>query len=194
LNGRGNELAALNPDRLRPVLKDAVRGTFRDLKSRYPDERFYAFALYTAGEAEYVLPTANTEEGLRRRAEGYVRRGYAPPETGAASLRWNPADWAYHLEGDEPYFGEVERLLMQAPEPHDLEGDTYRARVDGVFETCLAALEELDAEGLFGRGEERQAIVINLLKGDQSNEEMLECAKRLNPRAAYARFAAELPG
>ena len=183
-----------DPGRFRAALKDAARATFRALKSQHPDERFYAFALYTAGEAEYVLPTANTEEGLARRAEEYARRrGRAPDDGLLAGLRWSPADWAYHLEG-EARFDEVERLLAEAPEPHLLEGDAYRARVRGVFDACLTTLEELDAEGLFGRGEGRRAVVINLLKGDQDDEERLEWAKRLNPRAVHARLAAELRG
>ena len=73
-----------------------------------------------------------------------------------------------------------------------LDDEACAQQVAGVFETCLTVLEELDAEGVFGQGQERAALVINLLMGDQSDAERLERARPLNPPATYARFAQEL--
>lgn len=181
----------LDPNRLRLAVKDAARVAFTDLKRRRASERFYAFALYTAGMGEYVYPSANTEEGLLRRAGGYARRSGDAPSDHLAGLRWNAADWAYHLAGDE-YFDGVDKLLAEAPDPYDLDDGACAAQVAGVFEACLSALAELDAEGVFGRGEEREGVVVNLLKGDQADQEMLEWARRLNPRPAHARLVQEL--
>ena len=41
--------------------------------------------------------------------------------------------------------------------------------------------KKIDAEGLFGSGEERKQVVVNLLMGDQSDEDRLEFAERVNP-------------
>lgn len=51
--------------RLRFAVKDAARGAFSDLRRAYPDERFYAFALYTADSAEYISsPRPTRRRGL----------------------------------------------------------------------------------------------------------------------------------
>jgi hypothetical protein len=41
----------------------------------------------------------------------------------------------------------------------------------------------LAEEGVFGRGAERERVVVNILQGDQGGESVLENARRLNPPA-----------
>ncbi len=178
---------------LHAVLKDATRQAFADLRRQHPQERFYAFALYTNDVGQYIVPSANTEEGLARHAARAARHDGAAVALHRASLRWSPCDWAYHVDASLiPFFAGVERLLAEGPAPYDLDDEACEQQVSGVFETCLTVLEELDAEGVFGRGHERAALVINLLMGDQSDEERRERARRLNPPAPYTRFAQEL--
>jgi hypothetical protein len=50
----------------------------------------------------------------------------------------------------------------------------------------------LDSENIFGAGEQRNAITLNILMGDQSDEEMRKYAKLLNPATVYERFCMEL--
>jgi len=50
-------------------------------------------------------------------------------------------------------------------------------------------LKQLDDEGIFGEGEQRKSIVLNILMGDQSDEERMKYAKLLNPSSVYNHFA-----
>ena len=184
---------ALDLAQLHATLKDATRQAFADLRRQHPQERLYAFALYTNDVGQYIVPSANTEEGLARHAAQAARRDGIADELHRASLRWSPCDWAYHADASlVPFFAGVERLLSDGPDPYDLDDEACAQQVGGVFETCLTVLAELDAEGVFGRGQARAALVINLLMGDQSDAERLERARRLNPPATYAHFAQEL--
>ena len=60
-----------------------------------------------------------------------------------------------------------------------------------MIDVCIRVLKRLDAEGVFGAGERREGIVLNVLMGDQSDEERLKYAKLLNPASVYARFQEE---
>ena len=182
----------------RALLAEAAHTAFVEVQRKYADEHFYAFALYTSGEIGYVVPTANTEEGLARVASRYVSDGYGPDlQAVAAELRWNPDDWAYHLEGAE-LFEAVNNMLVDVPARLF---ELYRAgtvwlsdAMHAEFECSLVGvLQELDQEGVFGRGEARRRVVINLLMGDQSNESRLANAGRLNPPDVWERLKTDLP-
>jgi WD40 repeat protein len=54
------------------------------------------------------------------------------------------------------------------------------------------ALALLDAEGFFGRGAERDRVIVTVLQGDQSDRSRLENARQLNPPAALARLERDL--
>jgi len=53
-------------------------------------------------------------------------------------------------------------------------------------------LKRLDSENVFGAGEQRDAITLNILMGDQSDDEMRKYAKLLNAASVYERFCMEL--
>ncbi|MNU10492.1 hypothetical protein D3C72_2576680 [compost metagenome] len=57
-----------------------------------------------------------------------------------------------------------------------------------MFDACIAALAQLDAEGCFGAGAQRDEFVLLF---EVSDSEQVEGAmERLNPPAVVARFAA----
>jgi hypothetical protein len=64
----------LNYRRLRIMLKEAASRAFDEVRRLHPDESFYVFGLHTSGEAAYAVPTANSEEGLKRRLARQWRR------------------------------------------------------------------------------------------------------------------------
>jgi hypothetical protein len=182
----------LDVGRLHSALLDAARKAFGTIQREHPDEKFYAFALYTHDDVGYILPTSNSEEGLERATLRYVRENKSDFASHKASLRWSPCDWEYHLTGED-YFSEVERILDEGPDIYKIKDEERIERhVETVYSQCREVLKELDAEGLFGRREERKRVVINLLKGDQSEAEMLQWAKELNPEPAYMWFRTSL--
>lgn len=173
----------LRTEDLYQALKKATHAVFRRLERDHPGERLYAFGLYTDDLGRYISPTGNTEEALLRRSGGYAK----------TPLRWSPCDWEYHLEGDREHFEQVQCLFDEAPDPYDISDRQAVAQARQVFEACIRVLRELDSEGLFGRGEDRERIVINLWMGDQSDEGQVRWARRLNPPSVAKRYAVELP-
>jgi len=172
------------------TLLTATRHAFEHLRTITPHEQLYIFGLYTNGEANYIVPTANTEEGLTRIAQAYQQKlNYPEPiERLRAQLRWSPTDNAYHLT-EEAYFAPVEALLRTcwSDDFQNVSIDNRRTEL-----LCLDVIAELDRQTVFGQGAERDALLLNLFKGDQSIEERLAYAAKLNSAAACTRYQQEM--
>ena len=146
-------------------LANAARAAFARVRAEHPEEHFYFFALFTTDAGSYVTATAASEEGLAQTVAGY--RASKPAKEDAAlarELRFSAPDSPYH---DLP--------LLGSPRPGR-----------PLHEACFAALSQLDREGLFGRGAERDRVIVNVVYGDMSDERWLAHAKRLNPTGSIA--------
>jgi hypothetical protein len=167
-------------DDLAVTLAAAARRAFTEARRLRPDEVFYCYALYTDGVASYIVPTCSGDRALRETA------GQDP--SAIEELRWSPCDSPYHELGAEEFAG-VDRLLAARPDPYDEDEET---EADVRFEACFQALASLDAEGFFGRGAERDRVIVTVLQGDQGVASRLANARRLNPPAAVERLADHL--
>lgn len=157
---------------LHTLVADAARQAFDCVRRAHPDQHIDSFALVSDDSAMTIGCMANSREAL------------AASEYGEEML-WNPAEWAFDDGG--AYFDSAYRLLLQAHRelPFDVDFDTFRS---GVFEACIAALAQLDAEGVFGSGAQRDEGVLLF---EVSDSEPVEGAmERLNPPAVVARFEA----
>ncbi|MBC6477765.1 MAG: DUF4303 domain-containing protein [Hormoscilla sp. GM7CHS1pb] len=70
--------------------------------------------------------------------------------------------------------------------------DEYERDNELILQTCIEALGELDRKFIFGKGESRESLVINIFKGDRGEQELIDYAKLLNPPNVYNRFKEEL--
>ncbi|MGK5040231.1 DUF4303 domain-containing protein [Janthinobacterium sp. GB1R12] len=157
---------------LQSLVADAARLAFDCVRRAHRDQHIDAFALVSDDSAMTIGPMANSREAL------------AASEYGE-EMRWNPAEWAFDEGG--AYFDSAYRLLLQAHRglPFDVAFVTFRT---GVFDACIAALAQLDAEGYFGTGAQRDGSVLLF---EVSDSEPVEGAMaRLNPPAVVARFEA----
>jgi hypothetical protein len=68
----------------------------------------------------------------------------------------SPAEWAYEFEGVE-YFKEISSILRKYGSELD-DDKSFSEFRNGVYDTCLKALETLINEGFFG---EKQNGLIN---------------------------------
>jgi hypothetical protein len=173
---------------LRREIADATRRTFTALREQHPGETFYAFALCTDDDAGTIFPAANSEEGLRRRAEEYAAEGDESIETWMEELRWVPDDWdfgdneAAHFEGVQQMI-DIRWFLKQGKKANE-------RRRQEVLQTFVEALKDVDQDGLFGQDTQREGITVLLWITDPDDEEqLLEWARELNPDAAFERFA-----
>lgn len=156
--------------------RDLARRTadaVQELRRRIGSEHLYGFALVTSGEAwfTWVRASANTEEGLARRAD---RVAEADPrfrgESGRRLLRWEEPEWAYHD------FAEGVRAVA-LPDPAGRRPSLDAA----IYDAFLGALKAVDRAGLFGRGAERAFLTVNILCDRASPAFFRKGLVRLNP-------------
>jgi hypothetical protein len=177
------------------LLYEASKAAFLDVQQAHTDERFYLFALFTCGDLGYVVPTASTEEGLTQVAQEYAKKERYQEfslQQLREDLRWSPADSPLHLDGEE-HFHAVNKLAEHIPSilyeiPTDDSWDEFNTFCDKVLGVYVEVLKQLDAEGIFGVGEQRDSVLLNILMGDQGSDEWLRYAKLLNPEAVYRHF------
>jgi hypothetical protein len=183
-------MPTIDREALETTMRDELRAAWATLRGQHPGERFYSFGLYTTDLAEYLSVTASTEEGLTEVTQRYVTASGGDPDAQRTALRWNPCDSPLHIEG-EALLPETGRLRRAGPDPC---GDTPEADDANamIFDVAIQALRQLDADGVFGQGHERAQLVLGIWKGDQSDEERIEFASLLNPRAVAERFAREI--
>jgi hypothetical protein len=143
-------------------------------------EHFYYCSLITTGEAHAPTLTAWSEEALHREAAkpASERGRWATPER--EGLRWSYGESPYFCYGEE-CFVEVERLFAERP-PMDCNADDYQwiKEYDLRIGCMEEAMRRLDKKGIFGEGEKRKRILINVevMSPDYRNTER---TLRLNP-------------
>lgn len=126
------------------------------------------------------------------------------PELQRVSLRWSPCDSPLHEIGSG-LLPRSDKIVQELDfegrwnDDADLDDDAFEEtlehgdpEVDAVFRVVQEVLRELDHEGLFGSGAEREGLVLSIWEGDQSNRSRYDFAKALNPPAVAARFGREL--
>lgn len=194
---RNIQMPDIDTNRLKDELVKAGRSAFAEFRSNHSNESFYCMGLFTSGDLVYVVATAMTEQGLDRVFRKYRDNPIFADESDAElllSLRWNPCDSPLHGEGVaffesvQPIMNDVRARLDEIDT--DLgwdEFNTFTATIDN----CLCeALEQLDREGVFGTGTERERVFVTIMMGDQDNT-IVDFGRRLNPRSTFERFRRE---
>lgn len=171
--------------RIRSAIREAARAAWTALRDERPAEDFYYFGLWTTALAHRPVPTACSIQGLHRAVDGARTQGLRLNED---DLRWRVNDSPYDQYGDELFAG-LEPLFDAVGDAYDRPHKVNQALLDAM----IGGLAELDAEGFFGTGTEREAVVLNVtLPAHELPADALESARRLNPPGALVRYAAEL--
>lgn len=146
----------------------AARAAFEQARREHPREDFYVYALFSE-DGDDLQPSCHTEQALARRAKEL--------DTDASELRWFAEEFEYHQLGEEHF-----EVLGARP-------------AKAGFASSIEALRALDHSGFFGKGKAREAVAVLILRSDQSNRELVELARKLNPRAVWPRIEAafEIP-
>jgi Domain of unknown function (DUF4303) len=179
-------------------LFECAKPAFTKIMAKFSNEGIYSLALYTSGGLEYLTTSCSTYKGLEQVAQKYKEDKYYASESLQQltdSLKWSPCDSPHHLAFDSEI--DVNDLMWQLSErSYELysngEENASSALSEEITEAIVRVLQKLDADGIFGTGALREGIVVNLLKGDQSDEERLFFAKRLNPPSVFKWYNAQL--
>ena len=196
------------------TLRTELRAAWATIHGAHAQEQLYGFGVYTTDSASYLMATAFSETALASSVAHSLasKRGQGrDPELQRATLRWSPCDSPLHGEG-ESLLPESDRIVQEleledSSEDDDdddfdedfdgddddfLEDEDRDPAVDEVFAIAVQVLQEMDRDGLFGSGAEREHLVLGIWKGDQSNVERYEFAKLLNPLPVAKRFGEEM--
>ena len=138
----------------------ATRAAFTEARAARPRERFYVYALFSES-GDDLQPSCNTVEAL-------AKRGKAD----ADELRWAAEEFACHQLGEAHFSSLGARPLRAGIGP------------------AVEALRALDREGFFGKGAARDEVAVLFLRSDQNHREVVEVARKLNPRAVWPRIEA----
>jgi hypothetical protein len=203
----------LDSSLLLSTLRAELRAAWTAIHAAHAQDGLYGFGVYTTDSASTLTVTAFSEAGLDAAVADTLagKRGKGrDPALQRQSLRWSSADSPLHEEGADLLPESnllVEELAGEADEDDDFDADDFDEDADfddvddgedldaaaaEVFEIAVQALQEMDEEGLFGAGAERERLVLCVWKGDQSNLERHDFAKMLNPAAVAKRFGEEL--
>lgn len=176
-------------DRLRIALGQAVRSAVSELLSAHPREVFYGFALFTDDDVTSIQLAANSDAGLE---EAVARYGLKDPRS-IAGIRFSTGEWRYEGFGEGHFRPANESLSRLQPTTVDRKHATAFRRA--VMTSMVAALADLDVDGTFGRGSERDGITLMCAVTDatKAGEQYQDrSVRKLNPPAVVAAYEATM--
>ena len=170
-------------ERLTSDVVAAASFSFQSLISEHPEERFYAFALYTDEYAETVEPSANSVEQF----EAKVRARDATDESEVACYQWATAEWAYERRNADLFTSVYRDLANHRGTLSSSEAD-YASYKKSVHECMISALKQMDENGFFAKGRENITLFISSSDDDEAFDMENRSAQRLNPEPIYRSF------
>jgi hypothetical protein len=167
---------------LRTLVRTGIAAAFAELRASHPSEHVYAFGLFTDDDASGIVPTANSEEALAALAAKHQRMGAGF----VASLRWSWWEWNFGGSFGKQHIQAGYRAIF------DMERDDFGAFRQSVLSLMSAVLSDLDAEGIFGRGADRESITLFCSISDSEEAEELfdRSVQALNPPSVVAQYEA----
>jgi hypothetical protein len=183
-----NPKPKLTHAQLRKAYANDLAAAWARARRAHANETPYAFVLNgtEGGQPPQLLPCLLTEESLTRVAHRYVDKGYHDTlDEARRALRYSVGD-SPHV--DEMYDAVPTVDALTAPHAKTLDDESGYAI---LAKAAIAALKDLDAQGLFGTGPERERLLLIIATEDTPKDWSKESARKLNPPAVFARFEAE---
>lgn len=187
-------MAGVDFGQLRTQIAEAARCAFASVQKAHEDETFYTFALYSTDDAVGITPAANSNEAFTAQRAELAGDDSLTEADLLGNFRWSPFDWEYDCEEGDA-FRSIDRLISVRGRGRYDRGvpDGFVQFKAGVFASMVLALSDLVAAGTFGTTNARRSVTVFCTVADSECAPWLEAdsAKRLNPPAAYKRFATE---
>ncbi len=190
----------------RKILYNGARAFFTRVRAKFPHEALYVYnAIGSDDDAKLVHFVANSEQHFEEAAAKYLadeRTVKSHREKGfhhqVFYYKWGFPEWAYQGgERDiEGFYELVEAAEIEDDEENDFDAPGPEVNVDlraQSYAAAVLALRDLDSEGFFGSGAEREKVTVFFSVIDSPEVYWLqnESARLLNPPAVYERFYAE---
>lgn len=152
-------------------IKIAVIYSVKELFDNHPNEDFYYIALITSGEAHSPVLSAWSYQALYKLSNNDKEE--------ERLIKWSYADSPYTMYKND-YFHNVEQIF-KSRDIEDLNEKDSNDEFDFRINAMVAAMQQADSNGVFGRGESRLNLLINVevMPPDETN---VSRAKELNPK------------
>ncbi|MEQ1653991.1 MAG: DUF4303 domain-containing protein, partial [Hyphomicrobium sp.] len=150
------------PYRLDAAIAESARKAFAAALSQYPQHNFFAFALTTLAEVQFIECSLNSDLNFAKvLPDTLPYNRFLTEEQQKLYYKWSPNEWGefeYFAQSEQNFFAPVQELLNQietdAGEVLSWE-ESFDSRRVYVFDMMVAALKALDEDGCFGQGERR---------------------------------------
>ncbi len=162
----------------------ATRTAYEKLRSDHQGDYYY-FVLTTTWDG-----TAPTVSAWSREALELAVHDAKDKEDAEWGLKWSYADSPFLCFGEE-FFSQVREMFARRADIRTLSGEAREQELNIRVDSMVEALMLLDREGVFGTGDNRNRIFINveLNPPDSSNTRRAEI---LNPLDARKEWIAEM--
>lgn len=166
-------MSTLTLDLIKTELKKSVYQHYKSICSKYPEEHFYAYCLYTDDDVTSIGPVSNkTSEINNNDIEHLNYYKYCPEE-------WS--DW-----DDYGLFDHVNTLIKNYYKEMEDNFEEYR---ESILKEALQILKEIDNEGLFGVKSDERFLVLWI--SDSNDKYIFLSAKELNTQKVCDEFNSE---
>ncbi|MEM6259998.1 MAG: DUF4303 domain-containing protein [Planctomycetota bacterium] len=173
--------------RLIEAFEEDLREAWHKTQKVESIKTIYAFGLLTLDDGERLTPFACGERGLAKVATEYVKnKHYKTKKEAIDGLRWSVGDSPYEYISTRE---RAEAILNERDDPFDMPETKYVREIRLRLNAGCQALKNLDKEGLFGKGLQRESIILMIYDGENSVDLTLHWTKKLNSRIAYDAFA-----
>lgn len=172
--------------------KQTAIAFLRQLQRITPPEKPYALLFEISEQHPTVWPIGATEESLSRLAATYIRKGYRAVngndlEQLRVAERWDaPGDqmdgWYW---GNDRIYEKLNSLLeLQFATDYIDDDSGYLA----IQRACLRALKDLNHQGAFGEGQDRDNLVVGITNVERDFENFLDELSEVNPPSVIRRL------
>ena len=180
----------ISSKKLQSLLKQATYKTLDAFHHDYGDEHIYILSLFTSGDYRYVVDSISTTEGLKRVAQKYLTypnfQDWGEINTAMEKLKWSQPDSPHHIRY-QYFFDDANELIETFWEETPETDDDYMKTCQLIHESCELVLRDVRDKDLVA-----DDVVLNILMGDQSDEERYINAERINRPDVLRQYRKEL--
>ena len=184
-------LTSIDTSTFEDTLYNEAKITFPQMIEQYKAEKIYMLGFYHSGCYSYIFPIALTEADLAEDPD----------------LRWWECDAKHHFEhGDgtskaNELLNEFSEVIVYGDDFEDIEEDEIdddedEKKVEAYYhfveQSVANVFARLEKEGVFNDLGDRDRYILNLVCGDQSWEDKLNYAKRVNPESALVQLQSDV--
>ncbi len=162
--------------RIHDLAVKQIIADFDSIKEKSNGETIYGFGLGIVEDITGFFSSGNTLESVKR------KRTQDGEEFDSSDL-WYISEWEYEGTDDNTLYEFLATFI------YDIEDGKYESAMKDYENTLIEALKTCDKKGIFGKGEERENIIVYLHYADAADEDVDDkSSEQINPKNIHSLF------